>query len=105
MTPRTKLFSAASAIAMAMAIGSAQAAELLTADQLDSVAAGAFSSIASTGANIGGSSAGTGANAVLIPGQVSCTGPCVVWLGNLQSSARLIIVTGYAPERIFCASW
>ena len=23
---------------------------------------------------------------------------CVVWLGSLQSSARLIIVTGYAPD-------
>ena len=46
---RYKLLSAVSALAMAMAIGGAQAAEVLTADQLDTVWAGAAAAAAGTG--------------------------------------------------------
>lgn len=55
---RYKLLSAASAIAMAMAIGGAQAAELLVDEQLDTVVAGAVALGASTGANAGSAVAG-----------------------------------------------
>lgn len=50
MTTKLKLLSAATGIAMALGVAGAQATEVLTADQLDNVNAGAAAAAAASGA-------------------------------------------------------
>ena len=64
---RYKLLSAASAIAMALAIGGAQAAEVLTDKALDTIVAGQNAAAAAVGAGAAAAQAGT-----------TCSGGCSI---------------------------
>lgn len=90
MTLRYKLISAASGIAMAMAIGAAQAGELLTNEELDTVMAGAGVVVAGAGG-----SAVAGASQFLAPPavlQATAPGPLVVTATSPVVNAAVVAV-------------